>query len=36
MAFDYLCWATRGDIPTEDESSEEDDDTKPNDESRSD
>ena len=36
VACDYLCRAARGDLPAEDESSEEDDDTDPDDESRSD
>ena len=36
MACDYLCRAARGDLPVEDESSEEDDDTEPDDEFESD
>ena len=36
MACDYLHHATRGDLPAEDESSKEDNDTKPDDESGSD
>ena len=36
MAYDYVHWETRGDIPVEDnESSEEDDDTEPDDEDES-
>ena len=35
VACDYLCRATRGDLPAEDESSEEDDDIEPDDESES-
>ena len=36
VACDYLHWAARGDLPVEDESSKEDDDTEPDDESGSD
>ena len=36
VAYDYFRRATRGDLPTEDESSKEDDDTEPDDESESD
>ena len=36
VACDYLHWAVRGDLPVKDESSKEDDDTDPDDESGSD
>ena len=36
VSYDYLRRVVRGDLPAEDESSEEDDDTEPHDESKSD